>query len=199
MPRPPKPENALNPVRLLRRALADKNQAVATQGQLSTWLGVPVETIKSLEAGRRRQGALNDRIIDAALIYLGARWNPKKSQWENLLGQSYNRSHLELWRSADFDRDDVIRALKEKLTALLLSTPDRSFPMVTDMLCDAINKVQDHFQFPMKKEDARYFEVGLGLVEFIDGDGKVICYKRQVSSSASHHKTIVTLPRRFLE
>ncbi len=77
MPRPPKPSNARNPLRLLRIALADKNQAMMTQPKLGEILGISPETIKSLEVGRRHQGALSHQIVTAAVVYCGAKWNPK--------------------------------------------------------------------------------------------------------------------------
>jgi hypothetical protein len=79
MARPPKPENARNPLRQLRALLSENGERTPiTQNQLSKICDIPIDTIRSIEAGRRPLNLSVLRKIEAATA---AKWNSKRAQW----------------------------------------------------------------------------------------------------------------------
>src|SRR5258708_13986010 len=77
MARHPKPENARNPLRQLR-ALLSKNGEIApiTQNRLSEICDIPIDTIRSIEAGRRTLSSSALKKIEEVTT---AKW--KRGRW----------------------------------------------------------------------------------------------------------------------
>lgn len=134
MPRPPKPENLKNPLRKLRMALGAPNFPMP-QHELGKILGISPETIKSLEAGRRRGGKPNQQIANATFRYLGALWNEERAEWEFCFtGRSYERVDRRHWRSAQIDRNTEIHGLCLRMILLLQRVDEKDFGVVSDTI-----------------------------------------------------------------
>jgi hypothetical protein len=79
MPKRPKPENAQNPLRQLRGLLSEQGeQSPISQNQLSALCDIPIDTIRSIEAGRRTLNSIVQNKISAATR---AFWNGKQMCW----------------------------------------------------------------------------------------------------------------------
>jgi hypothetical protein len=78
MARQPKTENAHNPLRQLRELIYTRGTGTATQSELSREIGVPLDTIKSIESGRR---PLSRQIQKTVRVMFGVIWDQKKKQW----------------------------------------------------------------------------------------------------------------------
>jgi hypothetical protein len=99
MARPPRPENANNPLRVLRTLLGRENPM--PQHQLSRMTEIPVDTIRSLEVGRMTFSKAIQRKITAET---GGVWDDDRKCWmtgplcfEKL--EPFTRQHFEFYRS----------------------------------------------------------------------------------------------------
>lgn len=157
-----------------------------TQSKLGAMLGISAETLKSIEGSRRRQGALSKQVKDAAWIYLGAKWNPKRSRWEasrfdHEAGVEkiapYTRVHYEQRKNAAFDPEAEIAALQAKLRALLESVPDRHFPILSDTVNIALDDFRDRFNVRIKNRHD--FTCDFGLTNLLNDADEVVGYRRE--------------------
>jgi DNA-binding XRE family transcriptional regulator len=144
MARHPKPENANNPLRRLRQALAKDGVAMG-QDELSKRIGVPVDTIKSVEAGRLSKGMPSRAIQKAIFVHLGVRWHPEEKEWSFLFSQEDpSREDVERYRAAEPDRDTEIHALCLRLICLLQKVPKKNFGVIADTIDDfLVNKAEE--------------------------------------------------------
>jgi hypothetical protein len=79
MPRHPKPENRNNPLRQLRGLLSPEGDAAPIkQWELERLIGVPVATIRAIEAGRRK---LNDDVLRKVYFVTHFLWDPVPETW----------------------------------------------------------------------------------------------------------------------
>jgi ribosome-binding protein aMBF1 (putative translation factor) len=79
MARPPRPENANNPLRQLRALLKDPaKEAPTSQQDLALLCQIPVDTIKSIEVGRL---ALNTTVLRKIAEAIGASWDYEQEKW----------------------------------------------------------------------------------------------------------------------
>jgi hypothetical protein len=79
MPHPPKPENARNPLRLLRGLLSERGKKdPITQNRLSELIDVPGPTIKAIEAGQR---GLTYSVLQRVLWGTAAQWDGDRKAW----------------------------------------------------------------------------------------------------------------------
>jgi DNA-binding XRE family transcriptional regulator len=170
MPRRPRKENEGNPLRQLRVALGFQGKLMP-QHELGRILGISPETIKSLEAGRRRKGMPpGEPIRTAVFTYLGALWWPgvggQEFGWSfPFSGEPYTRAHYEQWKKAPFDRVIEIHALCVKLIALLQAAPDRDFRVVVDTLENAMAEILDRFKLKVELEFSEAALVGDPIYE----------------------------------
>lgn len=150
MPRHPKPENANNPLRCLRVTLGTTGVPLP-QHELASRLGISVETIKSLEGGRRRQGRPNREIIDSAFTHLGAQWSEEGQRWNFLYtGEPYTRADYERYINATFDRPVEIHALCLGLISLLQRVPVKDFPVMSDTISQSFLTIAQKYNINMR-------------------------------------------------
>jgi hypothetical protein len=136
MARHPKPENADNPLRRLRKALA-KDGIPMTQEVLSRMTGTQLDTIKSTEAGRLARGMPSATIRDAIFMHLGILWDQETKEWGFLFGGTPpSLENVEKYRNAPVDRTTEIHALCSHLICLLQVVPMKRFPVVADTVQD---------------------------------------------------------------
>jgi hypothetical protein len=134
MARHPKPENANNPLRRLRKALA-KDGVPMSQGTLSKMIGVPVDTIKSTETARLGRGMPSPAVRAAIFTHLGILWNEEASEWRFLFsGAVPSREDVDKYRTAPIDREVEIHALCLRLICLLQTVPQKRFAVVADTI-----------------------------------------------------------------
>lgn len=123
MARPPKPEYASNPLRLLRGFLTEKGNAPITQNELSEIIDVPVNTIRAIEAGQRN---LTNEVLSKVTWGTRAQW--VKGQWVDLLNKETPFSFevfsefLEM-RNQPMDAEKFVK-LQKQLLILLALIPD---------------------------------------------------------------------------
>src|ERR1700740_1122354 len=111
MARHPRPKNVNNPLRRLRVALA-KDGVPMSQDALSKKIGVPVDTIKSTEAGRLGKGMPGKPIRDAIFTHLGVVWNDQAKEWRFLFGNlPPSLEKVERYHAAPIDRETEIHAI----------------------------------------------------------------------------------------
>jgi transcriptional regulator with XRE-family HTH domain len=80
MPRRSKFEKEPNPLRLLREALSPGGiRHPISMNELSKITGVPFDTVKAIEAGRR---SLRGGVLEQVAEETGAHWNGRKRRWE---------------------------------------------------------------------------------------------------------------------
>jgi hypothetical protein len=138
MPKKPKPENARNPLRVLRELLSERGKKEPiTQSELSVLIDVPATSIKAIEAGQR---GLRPGVIQRVLMGAGARWDGKAwacaFKWiekENKWDWSAEKAPFTYSVFSQFRKDrerrpanaiNQIVALDMKLTQLFVIIPD---------------------------------------------------------------------------
>src|SRR5271165_6435207 len=110
MPRPPKKENEENPLKKLREALG-KHGIPMPQHTLARRLDLSPETVKAIEAGRRRQGDLGDDLIQRIYVRLGAIWSAGDQKWSTAEpGVPLSIEYCDRRQAAEFDRDTETHA-----------------------------------------------------------------------------------------
>jgi transcriptional regulator with XRE-family HTH domain len=80
MAKPQKPENQNNPLQQLRHLMGEAGKGTRrwTQNQLASATGIPVSTIRGIEAGQRR---LTPAILRKVEHTTSASWDEKKERW----------------------------------------------------------------------------------------------------------------------
>jgi hypothetical protein len=100
-----RPNRLENPLRKLRLILGDGQNNPMHQEAFAGWVGIPVATLRSIEAGRRPMTKAN--CLERILITLGAAWNPQDKNWHVLYPESkwlYEKKHERL--VPDLDHED---------------------------------------------------------------------------------------------
>jgi hypothetical protein len=134
MPRPPKPQSLDNPLRKLRELLGTDGKPVS-QPRMAEILKLPLETYKSIELGRFRNGVPYQKNLDLILERFGAHWNAEEKRWDSCYpGLPYTAQNYELWKHARFDRIVEADALANGLISLLLRVSERSFATLSDAI-----------------------------------------------------------------
>jgi hypothetical protein len=132
MPRPPKAQSLNNSLRKLREHLGTGDKPM-TQRRMAEILKLPLETYKSIESGRFRDGIPSPKTFDIILERFGAVWSPERQQWESSYpGLPFTRKNYELWKNAQFDRVKEADALCNGLISLLLKVSDKQFASLSD-------------------------------------------------------------------
>jgi transcriptional regulator with XRE-family HTH domain len=153
MPRPPKKENEDNPLRKLRTALGRAGVPMP-QHQLAELLGLSPETVKSIEAGRRRNLGLDDRLLDTIYVLFGANWSPKDRKWFSIgSDEPFTREHYQRWREASFDRDVETHALMLRLMLILDYAPERKFSQIANTVETKLQEVLKEFDYRPDNHD----------------------------------------------
>lgn len=133
--RPPKPEQERNSLRQLREIIS------ATQAELSLIIDVPLDTIKSIEAGRR---PLSEEVQKRVARMTGASWDRKKTWWAFRSVEAIWDLGEERWRISDKLVEctpDHIRAYRKMMEQEASTAPDHdrdSIKMRVDVLFDQI-------------------------------------------------------------
>src|SRR6516225_281368 len=79
MARPPRPENADNALRQLRALTSAQGEKLRIpQPQLARAIGVPVSTLRGIEANQRK---LNADILEKVELHTGAYWDEDEKRW----------------------------------------------------------------------------------------------------------------------
>lgn len=144
MPRPPKPENLNNPLRKLRELLGTKGKPMP-QHKLSESLGVPVETLKSIENGRFRGGIPDEALMERISTEFGAVWTEKDKEWQLFPKTPYTQQQYKLWKTVSFDRVTEIDALCGTLIYLLQQVPDRRFASASDAIFRRLSELAKQY------------------------------------------------------
>ncbi len=127
MARHPKPENARNPLRQLR-ALLSKNGEIApiTQNRLSEICDIPIDTIRSIEAGRRTLSSSALKKIEEVTT---AKW--KRGRY------SFNRRFM-VKRPPNYQ--SRIRLVHAKIDGLFDQIPERSWNLLSFRINDFLEE-----------------------------------------------------------
>jgi len=149
MARPPRPENANNPLRQLRGRIGKR--APVTQNQLAEICALSLDTIRSIEAGRRSLGLpTRQKILEAT----GARWSDKNRDWfvsadESLpfdfaAYRAYRRFLIE--EPSDDQKTRDLGILRAKIEFLLEEIPTRFRHNLLLRLNDSLEQCQKAFR-----------------------------------------------------
>jgi hypothetical protein len=125
----------MNALRLLRGLLVEKGEKPLTQRKLSEHIGIPLDTIRSIESGRLRDGKPSDAVLDKISRQTGAFWNKEKERWESLLpdlvtppAEPFSFAVYKQYRSQFIRRPangpDLIGSLNVKMIELFGTVPD---------------------------------------------------------------------------
>jgi hypothetical protein len=144
MPRPPKPESLDNPLRRLRELLGTAGKPMP-QHKLSETLGVPVETLKSIENNRFRGGIPGEALMERISIEFGAVWTEKDKEWQLFPKTPFTQRQYKLWQTASFDRVTEIDALCGALIYLLQQVPDRRFASASDAVFRKLSELANQY------------------------------------------------------
>jgi hypothetical protein len=170
MPRLPRKENEGNPLRKLREALG-RHGIPMPQHVLARRLDLAPDTVKAIEAGRRRQGCLGNDLFQRIYIRLGAIWSAGERQW--CRADSRNPISLEycdLWKTAEIDRDRETHAMCLRLLLLLDYTPEKDFKGVVDTVEGKMEEVMKQFHFWPDGKDIDWLNTRLHLLPMRRGE-----------------------------
>jgi hypothetical protein len=97
-----RPERRDNPLRILRQILGENGKPMH-QEEFAVRVGVPVATLRSIEAGRRPMTESN--CLKQIFVTLKAAWNEREGKWK-IFGSKwdYEKRHADLFR--EFDPED---------------------------------------------------------------------------------------------
>jgi hypothetical protein len=141
MPRSPKKEHLDNPLRKLREALGTQGKPMP-QWKLAAALKLPLETLKSIELGRFREGIPSPQTMEFILSEFGAHWVEKRKEWDFILpGIPYTLANYERWKKASFDRETEIDTLCAGLISLLQRATDSQFASASDAVYRALHEI----------------------------------------------------------
>jgi transcriptional regulator with XRE-family HTH domain len=158
MARPPKPENARNPLRQLRALLSNKGEiALITQNELSEICDIPINTIRQIEIGRR---ALNSSARKKIEEVTTATWNPKKARWtvygsDEPFTFSWYRLHRRFMGKRPPNYQSRIRLIHAKIDGLFDQIPERSWNLLSFRINDSLEECRRDFKLK-DLDEARY-------------------------------------------
>jgi hypothetical protein len=149
MARHPKPENARNPLRQLRALLSEKGEiAPITQNRLSEICDIPLDTIRSIEAGRRTLSSSALRRIEEVTT---ATWNTKRHQWTvygsaEPLTFSWYRLHHHFIGQRPPNYQSRLRLIHAKIDGLFDKIPGRSWNLLSFRVNDFLEECRRDFK-----------------------------------------------------
>jgi transcriptional regulator with XRE-family HTH domain len=159
MARPPKPEHANNPLRQLRGLL--KDPAVGehiSQNELAQLCHVPVDTIKSIEAGRL---ALNATALRNIAEETGARWDHEEEHWTRFDKTEFNFSSFSDYRRerltppSSIDKAVADLMIKSRIDWLFENVPAESWKRLRSRLIIFLSECKRDFQ--LTANDALFY------------------------------------------
>jgi hypothetical protein len=149
MARHPKPENARNPLRQLRTLLS-KNGASKpiTQDRLSEICDIPINTIRSIEAGRR---TLNSSALKKIEEVTTGTWNSKQARWTvydsaEPLTFSWYSFHCHFTRKRPPNHLTHIAFIHAKIDGLFDRIPERSWNLLSFRINDFLEECRRDFK-----------------------------------------------------
>jgi hypothetical protein len=148
MPRKPKAENANNRLRQLRALLSkDGESAPITQSELSRVCDIPLNTIRSIEAGRRKLTLPAVKKIERATA---GKWNPELASWtiydsEKLLTFSWYSVYRSFSRQRPPNYQRRIRFVHRKIDALFDKIPGHSWNVLLCRINDFLEECRQDF------------------------------------------------------
>jgi transcriptional regulator with XRE-family HTH domain len=175
MPRPPKPENLRNPLRILRGLLSENSdKLLLSQRALSEIINVPANTIRAIESGQRRSTAANRVQIASAT---GAYWDPKRNQWmyssPDAPDRPYSRKlylqHRRIVTRRPHDHNKEVHRLMTRLRQLFLNVPDKDWHKLWFHVADFLEKCESDFN-PKKQRRPEATSVERGTDELQRSD-----------------------------
>jgi transcriptional regulator with XRE-family HTH domain len=146
MARPPRLENVNNPLRQLRTLLNDPaKRGNFSQKSLAELCQIPIDTIKSIEAGRL---ALSSDVQRKIAEETGAHWHPKKARWTR-----FDRTEFSFSSFWDYHREKLKRPIvAEALVDLIHSRIDWLFKSVRDEDWQRLRSRVNHFLEECKRD-----------------------------------------------
>jgi len=149
MARPPKPENAQNPLRQLRALLSKKGEvAPITQNQLSGICDIPINTIRQIEIGRR---TLNSSALKKIEEVTTATWNSKQARWTvydsaEPLTFSWYSLHRRFTEKRPPNYRSRIHLIHAKIDGLFERIPERSWNLLSFRINDFLEECRRNFK-----------------------------------------------------
>jgi len=168
MARPPKPENARNPLRQLRALLSKNGESKPiTQDRLSEICDIPTYTIRSIEAGRRTLSLPGARKIEAATT---AKWNSKLAQWtvydsDKPLTFSWYSWHRHFMGQRPSNYQTRIHFIHAKIDGLFDKIPERSWNLLSFRISDFLEECKRDFK--LKDLDDVFYKAEVRHEEFL--------------------------------
>jgi DNA-binding XRE family transcriptional regulator len=164
MARPTKEENKDNPLKKLRRALGDGDISMP-QHRLAKFLGVPLETIKAIESGKRQRAGLSNAIVYHAYSNLGASWSEADQSWTPVgTRDPLDLAHVKRWRRATFVRDNETDAMLLRLMVVLDSAPEKKFKEIVDAVEVKLQELLQEFDYQPEYQDADWRDTQLAFI-----------------------------------
>jgi hypothetical protein len=167
MARPPKPENARNPLRQLRTLLS-KNGEIApiTQNRLSEICDIPIDTIRAIEAGRRTLSLSVLRKTEAATT---AKWNSKLARWtvydsDEPLTFSWYSLHRRFMGRRPPNHQRRIHFIHTKIDGLFDKIPGNSWNLLLFRMNDFLEECKHDFN--LKDLDDVFYKAESRFEEF---------------------------------
>jgi len=150
MARPPKPENANNPLRQLRALLKDPaKEGHISQKDLALLCQIPVDTIKSIEVGRL---ALTPTVLRNVAVATGASWDHEQGRWTPFDKTAFTFSYFSEYRSRRLNRSTLARAIDQLIVTLIHSRVDWLFENVPAESWDILRSRLDYFLEECKRD-----------------------------------------------
>lgn len=168
MARPPKPENARNPLRQLRALLSEKGEiAPITQNRLSEICDIPTSTIRSIEAGYRTLSLPAARKIVEATT---AKWNSKRGQWtvydsDKPLTFSWYLLHRHFMKQRPTNYQSRIHFIHAKIDGLFDQIPNHSWNLLSFRINDFLEECRRDFK--LKNLDGIFYKAAERLEDFL--------------------------------
>jgi len=168
MARPPKPENARNPLRQLRALLSKNGESKPiTQDRLSEICDIPTYTIRSIEAGRR---TLNLWALKKIEEVTTATWNPKRAQWtvygsDEALTFSWYSLHRHFLGKRPANYQSRIRLIHAKIDRLFDQIPERSWKLLSFRVNDFLKECRCDFN--LKDLDDVFYKAETRFEDFL--------------------------------
>jgi Helix-turn-helix len=136
MARPPRPENANNPLRQLRALLKDPaKEAYISQHDLALLCEIPVDTIKSIEVGRL---ALNPIVLRKIAEATGASWDHEEARWTRFDKTEFTFSFFSDYRQHRLKRPLIhnllVDVIHSRINWLFENVPEESWAILRSRL-----------------------------------------------------------------
>jgi hypothetical protein len=150
MARPPKAENANNPLRQLRGLLRDPAEGShISQTALAELCRIPLDTIRSIEVDRLK---LSSTVLEKIATETGAHWDHEEARWTRFGKTEFSFSDFSNYRRLGLKRSLLDKAIDKSRVHLIHNKIEWLFENVPDESWERLHSRVNYFLEECKRD-----------------------------------------------